>query len=82
MKVAVEDEYGLSDGTMRNVDVLNQDLVSLVEKIDDMQYISYDGTFTWKITKRSPSTTSFPQSFIIAYKTNILRFLICRALFE
>jgi hypothetical protein len=33
-----------------NQDILNQDLISLKEKIDDMQNVSYDGTFVWKIT--------------------------------
>ena len=51
VKVAVEEENALLEGIMRNVEILNQDLVSLQEKIDDMQHISYDGTFTWKITK-------------------------------
>jgi predicted nucleic acid-binding Zn-ribbon protein len=29
----------------------NQDSTSLKEKINDMQYVSYDGTLIWKITK-------------------------------
>jgi chromosome segregation ATPase len=49
VKVAVEEENALLEGITRNLEILNQDLVSLTEKIDDMQYISYDGTFTWKI---------------------------------
>jgi len=51
VKVAVEEENALLEGIMRNLEILNQDLISLNEKIDDMQYISYDGGFTWKITK-------------------------------
>jgi len=51
VKVAVEEENALLEGITRNLGLLNQDLVSLTEKIDDVQYISYDGTFTWKITK-------------------------------
>jgi len=51
VKVAVEESNALIDETTRNMDVINKDLVSLQEKIDDMQYISEDGTFTWKITK-------------------------------
>jgi chromosome segregation ATPase len=49
VKVAVEEENALLEGITRNLEILNQDLVSLTEKIDDMQCISYDGTFTWKI---------------------------------
>ncbi len=51
VKVAVEESNALIDETTRNMDVINKELVSLQEKIHDMQYISYDGTFTWKITK-------------------------------
>jgi predicted nucleic acid-binding Zn-ribbon protein len=51
VKMAIQEENDLSEKITENVEVLNQDLMSLKEKIDDMQYISYDGTFTWKITK-------------------------------
>jgi chromosome segregation ATPase len=50
VQVAVEEENALLEGIKRNLEILNQDVISLKEKIDDMQYISYDGTFTWKIT--------------------------------
>jgi SMC interacting uncharacterized protein involved in chromosome segregation len=50
VQVAVEEENALLEGIKRNIEVLNQDVISLKEKIDDMQYISYDGTFTWEIT--------------------------------
>ncbi len=49
VKVAVEEENVLLEGITRNMELLNQDLMSLQERIDDMQYISYDGTLTWKI---------------------------------
>jgi chromosome segregation ATPase len=50
VKVAVEEENVLLEGITRNMEMLNQDLMSLQERIDDMQCISYDGTLTWKIT--------------------------------
>ncbi len=50
VKVAVEEENALLEGITRNLEILNQDLVSLQERIDDMQHTSYDGIFTWKIT--------------------------------
>jgi predicted nucleic acid-binding Zn-ribbon protein len=50
VKLGVEEASVLLDGVGRNLDILNQDLISLKEKIDDMQYVSYDGTFIWKIT--------------------------------
>jgi len=49
VKGAVEEENALLDGITRNLEILNHDLVSLQERIDDIQYISYDGTLTWKI---------------------------------
>jgi chromosome segregation ATPase len=50
VQVAVEEENALQEEMTRNLEILNQDVISLKEKMDDMQYISYDGTFTWKIT--------------------------------
>jgi hypothetical protein len=32
------------------LDIECRELISLKEKIDDMQYVSNDGTFTWRIT--------------------------------
>jgi chromosome segregation ATPase len=49
VKVAVEEENALLEKIMGNVASLPRNLVSLTEKIDDMQYVSYNGTFTWKI---------------------------------
>ena len=50
VKLGIEEESVVLDGTRQNLDILNQDLMSVAEKIDEMQYVSYDGTFTWKIT--------------------------------
>jgi hypothetical protein len=46
----VEESHSFLQGVKHNQDILNQDLASLKEKINDMQYVSYDGTFVWKIT--------------------------------
>ena len=51
VKLGVEEQSALLQGMTRNLEILNQDLLSLQEKIDDMQNVSNDGTFTWKITK-------------------------------
>ncbi|CAF3903083.1 unnamed protein product, partial [Rotaria sordida] len=51
VKSSVEEEHGCYEAITRNLELLNQDLLSLEEKIDDIQYISYDGTFVWKIPK-------------------------------
>ena len=51
VKGAVEEDNNLLEGITRNVELLQQDLMALQEKIDDMENISYDGTYTWKISK-------------------------------
>jgi peptidoglycan hydrolase CwlO-like protein len=51
VKSSTEEENPLVQGIRQNLDILNQDLMALEEKIDEMQHVSYDGKFTWKITK-------------------------------
>ncbi|CAF2658131.1 unnamed protein product [Rotaria sp. Silwood2] len=71
VKLAVEEEHMSYEAMMRNLEVLSQELMSLKDKIDEMQYVSYDGTFLWKITnfqekmndalsERQPSIYSTP----------------------
>jgi hypothetical protein len=50
VQLSVEESHSFLQGVKHNQDILNQDLISLKEKIDDMQNVSYDGTFVWKIT--------------------------------
>jgi chromosome segregation ATPase len=50
VQLSVEESHNFLQGVKHNQDILNQDLVSLKEKINDMQYVSYDGAFVWKIT--------------------------------
>jgi chromosome segregation ATPase len=50
VQLSVEESHSFLQGVKHNQDILNQDVVSLKEKIDDMQYVSYDGTLVWKIT--------------------------------
>jgi chromosome segregation ATPase len=49
-KVSVEESHIFLQGVKHNQDILDQDLSSLKEKINDMQSVSYDGSFVWKIT--------------------------------
>jgi hypothetical protein len=51
VKLADEETNVFLEGVKPNHEILNQELVSLTKKIDDMQHVSYDGTYTWKITK-------------------------------
>jgi chromosome segregation ATPase len=49
VKLSVKESHSYLEGVKHNQDILNQDLSSLKEKINDMQYVSYDGSFVWKI---------------------------------
>ncbi|CAF3840763.1 unnamed protein product [Rotaria sordida] len=50
VKLSIEESNAFLEGVKHNQDILNQDLASLQEKINDFQYVSYDGTLVWKIT--------------------------------
>ncbi|CAF1316866.1 unnamed protein product [Rotaria sordida] len=50
VKLSIEESNAFLEGVKHNEDVLNQDLASLQEKINDLQYVAYDGTLVWKIT--------------------------------
>ncbi|CAF4411648.1 unnamed protein product [Rotaria sp. Silwood2] len=50
VKLSIQEQSSFLDGVKPNQEILQQDVASLKEKIDDMQYVSYDGTFIWKIT--------------------------------
>jgi hypothetical protein len=51
LKLSVEEIGNYLDGLKLNQDIVHQDLASLKEQINDMQYVSYDGILIWKITK-------------------------------
>jgi chromosome segregation ATPase len=50
MRISVEESQGFLQGVKYNQDILSRDLTLLKEKINEMQYVSYDGTLVWKIT--------------------------------
>ncbi|CAF3665315.1 unnamed protein product [Rotaria sp. Silwood1] len=50
MKLSVEESNGFLEAVKHNYAILNQDLSSLQEKVNDLQCVSYDGTLVWKIT--------------------------------
>jgi len=50
VKLSVERDNTYLKETQSHLDILSQDLMLLAEKIDEMQHVSHDGTFTWKIT--------------------------------
>ncbi|MHC5719964.1 MAG: hypothetical protein ACYTX0_50015, partial [Nostoc sp.] len=49
VKLSVEESHSFLQGVKHNQDILKQDLESMKEKINDMQYVSYDGTYVWRI---------------------------------
>ncbi|CAF4126847.1 unnamed protein product, partial [Rotaria sordida] len=49
VKLSDEESNAFLEGVRHNQAILNQDLLSLQEKINDLQCVSYDGTLVWKI---------------------------------
>jgi len=50
LKLSVEEQEAFLTGVKPNQEILQQDVASLKQRIEDMQYVSYDGTLIWKIT--------------------------------
>ncbi|CAF3112629.1 unnamed protein product [Rotaria sp. Silwood2] len=50
IKLSILKQSSFLDGVKPNQEILQQDVASVKQKIDDIQYVSYDGTLTWKIT--------------------------------
>ncbi|CAF2372038.1 unnamed protein product [Rotaria sp. Silwood2] len=50
VKLSIEESNSFLKAVKYNQDILNQDLSSLQEKVNDSQSVSYDGSLVWKIT--------------------------------
>ncbi|CAF1191901.1 unnamed protein product [Rotaria sp. Silwood1] len=50
LKLSIQEQSTYLDGLKPNQDILNQDVASSKQKLDDIQFVSYDGTLLWKIT--------------------------------
>ncbi len=50
LKLSVQEQSTYLDGIKPNQEILQQDVSSLKQKVEDLQFISYDGTLTWKIS--------------------------------
>ncbi|CAM4888294.1 unnamed protein product [Rotaria socialis] len=48
-QLSIQEQSSFLDGVKPNQDILQQDIASLKQKIDDLQYVSYDATLIWKI---------------------------------
>jgi FtsZ-binding cell division protein ZapB len=50
LKLSIQEQGSFLEGVKPNQEILQQDVASLKQKVDDMHYVSYDGTLIWKIT--------------------------------
>jgi chromosome segregation ATPase len=50
LKLSVEEQNAFLDALKPNQEILNQDVASLKQKVEEMQSVSYDGILIWKIT--------------------------------
>ena len=50
LQVSVQEQGAFLDGIKPNQEILQQEMASLKQRVDDAQYVSDDGTLTWKIT--------------------------------
>ncbi len=49
-QLSIQKKNEFLDGLKRNQEILFQDVASIKQKIEDLQFVSYDGTYTWKIS--------------------------------
>ena len=50
LKLSTQEQNMFLDGTKPNQEILQQDISSMKQKIEDLQFISHDGTLIWKIS--------------------------------
>jgi len=53
LKLSIQEQSAYLDGLKPNQEILHQDVASLKQKVEDLQFISYDGSLTWKISNFS-----------------------------
>lgn len=59
LKLSAQEENAFLDGFKPNQEILSQDLASLKQQVDDMQFVSYDGTLIWKISSFKEKMSKF-----------------------
>ena len=69
LKLSIQEQGAFLDGIKPNQEILQQDVGSLKQKVDDMQYVSYDGTLIWKITSFREKMSKFDLFFDYKRKT-------------
>jgi hypothetical protein len=70
LKISIQEQNIFLDGVKPNQEILNQDVASFKQKVEDMQFVSYDGTFIWKITnfREKMGNISSAFQFFLSYK--------------
>jgi hypothetical protein len=66
LKISIQEQSAFLDGVKINQEILQQDLVSMEQKVNDMKTNSYDGTFIWKINNMQEK---IGQQFIVQLDT-------------
>ncbi len=59
LKLSIQEQSAFLNGIKPNQEILQQDVASLKQRVDDMQYVSYDGTLIWKITNFREKMSKF-----------------------
>jgi len=59
LKLSIQEQSAFLDGIKPNQEILQQDVASLKQKVDDLQYVSYDGTLIWKINSFHEKMSKF-----------------------
>jgi archaellum component FlaC len=49
LELSIQEQSAFLDGIKPNQEILQQDVASSKQTVDDMLYVSYDGTLIWKI---------------------------------
>jgi len=50
LKLSIQEKSAFLDGIKINQEILQQEVASLKQTVDDMIYVSYDGTLLWRVT--------------------------------
>ncbi|CAF3970859.1 unnamed protein product [Rotaria sordida] len=64
LKLSIQEKVTYLDGIKPNQEVFHQDVASLTQQVDDIQFVSYDGTLLWRITNFATDAQSERQTSI------------------
>ena len=59
LQLGIQEQTAFLEGIKPNQEILHQDVASLKQKVDDLQYVSYDGTLIWRITSFHEKMSEF-----------------------